>query len=164
MLPSPSSRGAHLLSAPPWYAQLTTSVRARLRARLRRAMDLGASAARARGVALMLALATLAPAFVALPAWAADPPPVNDGAQVLQSFQHEAPAAPAPDGDDQTRRWVMFALGAPLLVFILITAGLGIAMGVYGKPVFLAHMIFAGFSVTLAIVHAIVGLVWFRPF
>jgi hypothetical protein len=127
-------------------------------------MNLHACAARARGAALMFVLATLALAFVALPARAADPPPVNDGAQVLQSFQHEAPAAPAPDGDDQTRRWVMFALGAPLLVFILITAGLGIAMGVYGKPVFLAHMIFAGFSVTLAIVHAIVGLVWFRPF
>ncbi len=110
------------------------------------------------------ALATLALCALMLPVRAADPPPVNDGAQVLQSFQKEAPAPAAPDGDDQTRRWVMFALGAPLLVFILITAGLGVAMGVYGKPVFLAHMIFAGLSVTLAIVHAIVGLVWFRPF
>jgi hypothetical protein len=118
----------------------------------------------ARRATLAPALAAIALCALMLPVRAADPPPVNDGAQVLQSFQKEAAAAPAPDGSDQTRRWVMFALGAPLLVFILITAGLGIAMGVYGKPVFVAHMIFAGLSVTLAIVHAIVGLVWFRPF
>ena len=58
----------------------------------------------------------------------------------------------------------MFALGAPLLMLLLITAGLGIAMGLYGKQVYVAHMIFAGLSLTLAIVHAVVGLVWFRPF
>jgi hypothetical protein len=58
----------------------------------------------------------------------------------------------------------MFGLGAPLLILLLITGSLGVAMGVYGKPVYLAHMVCAGLSVTLAIVHAIVGLVWFRPF
>jgi len=47
---------------------------------------------------------------------------------------------------------------------LLSTAALGIAMGVYGKPVYLAHMICAGLTVTLAVVHVIVGLVWFRPF
>lgn len=87
----------------------------------------------------------------------------GDGTRVLQTFV--APEAPKPsDGADQTRRWVMFALGAPLLMLLLITAGLGIAMGLYGKQVYVAHMIFAGLSLTLAIVHAVVGLVWFRPF
>lgn len=95
---------------------------------------------------------------------AADPAPANDGAQVLQSFEKTAQAPDAANPVDQTRRWVMFFLGAPLLFLLLITGGLGIAMGVYGKPVYLAHMIFAGLSITLAIVHAIVGLVWFRPF
>jgi hypothetical protein len=51
-----------------------------------------------------------------------------------------------------------------LLLFILIAVGLGVAMGVYGKQVFVWHMLFAGLSATLAIVHAIVGLVWFYPF
>jgi hypothetical protein len=37
-------------------------------------------------------------------------------------------------------------------------------MALYGKRVFVAHMIFAGFSVTLAIVHSIVAVVWFFPF
>jgi len=95
---------------------------------------------------------------------AADPAPANDGAQVLQSFEKTAPAPEAADPGDQTRRWVMFFLGAPLLILMLITGGLGIAMGVYGKPVYLAHMVCAGLSITLAIVHAIVGIVWFRPF
>lgn len=96
--------------------------------------------------------------------WAADTPQENDSAQVLQPFTKEAPAAPRVDSGDLTRRWVMFGLGAPLLLLILATAALGIAMGVYGKPVYVAHMVCAGLSVTLAIVHAIVGLVWFRPF
>lgn len=109
-------------------------------------------------------LAVLAWAACLTPATAADAPAENDGARVLQSFEHVAPAAPQPDANDQTRRWVMFGLGAPLLILLLVTATLGIAMGVYGKPVYLAHMICAGLSVTLAVVHAIVGLVWFRPF
>ncbi len=91
-------------------------------------------------------------------------PPVSNGAQILQSFERANPATPPPDATDRTRRWVMFGLGAPLLILLLITGSLGIAMGVYGKPVYLAHMVCAGLSVTLAIVHAIVGLVWFRPF
>jgi len=66
--------------------------------------------------------------------------------------------------DDQRKRQIMFAMGVPLLIFILITAGLGIAMGVFGKDVYVAHMIFAGLSLTLALGHAIVGVVWFWPF
>ena len=58
---------------------------------------------------------------------------------------------------------MMFALAVPLLILLLITAGLGISMGLYGKDLFLPHLIFAGLSITLAIAHAIVGIVWFRP-
>jgi len=65
---------------------------------------------------------------------------------------------------DQRKRQVMFAMGVPLLLFILITVVLGISMGVFGKTVYVAHMIFAGLSLTLALGHAIVGLVWFWPF
>lgn len=66
--------------------------------------------------------------------------------------------------DDQRKRQIMFAMGVPLLLFIFITAGLGIAMGVFGKDVYIAHMIFAGLSLTLALGHAVVGVVWFWPF
>ena len=65
---------------------------------------------------------------------------------------------------DKKKRLVMFSMGVPLLIFILLTAGLGIAMGMYGKPVYIPHMICAGLSVTLAIAHAVVGIVWFYPF
>lgn len=114
-------------------------------------------ACRIAGLLLLLGL-------VVGPAWAAEPAAENDAARVLQSFENAAPAPPPVDAADVTRRWVMFGLGAPLLLLLLVTAGLGVAMGIYGKPVYLAHMICAGLSVTLAVVHAIVGIVWFRPF
>jgi hypothetical protein len=88
----------------------------------------------------------------------------GEGARVLQAFDAPAHAPDAASGQDHTRRWVMFALGAPLLLLLLATGALGIAMGIYGKQVYVAHMICAGLSITLAAVHAIVGLVWFRPF
>jgi len=108
----------------------------------------------------------LGAAAAALPAGAAQEPSTETSStQILQSFEKAAAANPQTDAaTDRARRWVMFALGAPLLILLLITGSLGIAMGVYGKPVYLAHMVFAGLSVTLAIVHAIVGIVWFRPF
>jgi len=89
----------------------------------------------------------------------------EDSAQILQAFnkQHrEAEHAKSITEKDKQR--IMFLLGVVLITLVLITGGLGIAMGLYGKPVFVAHMVFAGLSITLAIVHAIVGLVWFYPF
>ncbi len=113
----------------------------------------------------LLVVASLAAALGAPLAFADDAPaPENDAARIMQSFEQNAHPDSPSNSADATRRWVMFALGAPLLVLILVTAGLGIAMGIYGKPVYLAHMICAGLVVTLAFVHAIVGIVWFRPF
>jgi hypothetical protein len=59
---------------------------------------------------------------------------------------------------------IIFAMGAPLAILLLITGGLGIATGVYGKELYVPHMIFAGLTITLAFAHVIVGLVWFFPF
>jgi len=88
-----------------------------------------------------------------------------ENAQVMQAFAtHETKKTGVLSIEDQKKRLVMFILGVPLLVLLLITGGLGIAMGVYGRQVFVAHMIFAGLSMTLAIAHAIVGMVWFFPF
>jgi hypothetical protein len=85
--------------------------------------------------------------------------------QVIQAFtSQEDIESDIIKIDDQRKRQIMFAMGVPLLLFIFITVGLGIAMGVFGKDVYVAHMIFAGLSLTLALGHAIVGVVWFWPF
>jgi hypothetical protein len=99
------------------------------------------------------------------PANAEDANQAGDSAQILQAFnlQHrnDIREKAIPQKEKQQ---IMFLLGAALITLVLITGGLGIAMGLYGKPVFVAHMVFAGLSITLAIVHAIVGVVWFYPF
>jgi len=85
--------------------------------------------------------------------------------QVIQKFtSQEISSSEHITIGDQRKRQVMFAMGVPLLLFIIITVVLGISMGVYGKNVYIPHMIFAGLSLTLALAHAIVGLVWFWPF
>jgi hypothetical protein len=100
-----------------------------------------------------------------LPALAEEATKSGESAQILQEFnkQHlETEHAKAIS--DKTKQRIMFLLGVTLLTLVLITGGLGLAMGIYGKQVFVAHMVFAALSVTMAIVHAIVGLVWFYPF
>jgi len=84
---------------------------------------------------------------------------------VMGSFtSHEIHEGEAIQISDQKKRIVLFAMGISLLVLLLTTATLGIAMVVQGKQVFVAHMIFAGLSVTLAIAHSVVAIVWFFPF
>jgi hypothetical protein len=120
-----------------------------------------------RFVCLICAFGLLAGVAFAIPVYAAEPPEPapNPSLDVIGAFtkeqdtKSEIVAIP-----DQKKKLIMFLMGVPLLVFILVTAALGIAMGVYGKPVYVPHMIFAGLSVTLAIAHAVVGIVWFFPF
>ena len=103
-------------------------------------------------------------------AQAADPVPPSPAASdstgdVLNAFnKDQGKPSEIVSIPDKKKYLIMFSMGVPLLIFILITAGLGIAMGMYGKPVYVPHMIFAGLSVTLAIAHAVVGIVWFYPF
>lgn len=111
-------------------------------------------------LALVLALAC------ALPVHAEEAAsPEGENAQILQAFnkQHRDEERKKAITDKDKQR-IMFMLGVALLTLVLITGGLGIAMGLFGKQVFVPHMIFAGFSMTLAVVHAIVGIVWFFPF
>lgn len=65
---------------------------------------------------------------------------------------------------DERKHQIMFVMGFVLLITIITAALLGVSMVVFGKQVFLAHMIFAGISVFLAIVHAVTAIVWFFPF
>ena len=99
------------------------------------------------------------------PANADEPNRPEDSAQILQAFnQQHSKNEREKTITQKDKQRIMFLLGVALITLVLITGGLGIAMGLYGKPVFVAHMVFAGLSITLAIVHAIVGLVWFYPF
>jgi hypothetical protein len=89
----------------------------------------------------------------------------DEDVQVIQKFsQQEKKQSNAIQIEQREKHLIMFIMGVPLLLFILTTVALGIAMGFYGKQVFVAHMIFAGLSLTLALAHAIVGIVWFFPF
>jgi hypothetical protein len=100
------------------------------------------------------------------PAYAAEEAgQAGESAQILQAFnQQHKEAEHAKAITDKDKQRIMFMLGVLLFTLVLITGGLGLAMGLYGKQVFVAHMVFAGLSMTLAVVHAIVGLVWFYPF
>jgi hypothetical protein len=97
---------------------------------------------------------------------AAEAPRDVNGVQVLEAFdrqQADRVDSAAAIGDKK-KHLVMFLLGIPLLILLLTTGAVGIAMGLFGKPLFLLHMILAGLTMTLALVHVIVGLVWFYPF
>ena len=86
-------------------------------------------------------------------------------ASVIGSFANDKSAkSELVEIEDQTKRLVMFVMGVPLLILLFATAGFGVAMGVYGKQVFVPHMVCAGLSLTLALGHAVVGIVWFYPF
>ena len=65
---------------------------------------------------------------------------------------------------DKKKHIILFTMGISLVILVLTTAGLGLAMVLYRKPVFVAHMIFAGMTVTLALVHALAAMIWFFPF
>lgn len=59
---------------------------------------------------------------------------------------------------------ILFFMGIGLLIGLLLTVTFGLGMVLDGKPWFLWHMLSAGFSVTLAIAHAVTSIIWFYPF
>ena len=88
-----------------------------------------------------------------------------NGAAGLASFDRQQEKRANSDAvSDKEKREIMFFIGIPLLILIISTGAVGIAMAVYDKQVFVVHMVLAALSVTLALVHVIVGLVWFNPF
>jgi hypothetical protein len=118
------------------------------------------------GLRALLALSLLLPAY--LPVCLADdaPPATSNGLQILEEFGRQQPQRPARATTiaEHERQVIMFSIGTVLLVLLISTASVGIAVAAFGKPLFLVHMILAGLTVTVAIVHVIVGLVWFFPF
>jgi hypothetical protein len=89
----------------------------------------------------------------------------GDSSKVMEAFEQQASQIKTDRPSTiQKKHLTMFLLGVPLLILLVITGALGIAMGIYGKRVFVLHMISAGLTITLAFVHAIVGVIWFYPF
>lgn len=115
--------------------------------------------------ALMTSLVLLFAAPPALAATAAASQQ-NNSAEVLEQFDKQQVQRVGSDKlTDHRKHVIIFLLGAPLIILLLITGGLGVAMGVYGKQqLFVTHMLFAGLTITLALVHAIVSTIWFFPF
>lgn len=96
---------------------------------------------------------------------AEEPAATSAGSQVMQGFvEQEDAQRKASEISTKERHQILFIMGAMLLILLFITGGLGITMAVTGKSLFLPHMIFAGFSMTLALAHSITAVVWFFPF
>lgn len=88
-----------------------------------------------------------------------------DRSSVLKSFVGSNRGEMIASYEEQkARHEIMFYMGAALLLFVFLTAGYGIAMGMLGKEVFVQHMICAGITVFLAVAHSVVAVVWFFPF
>lgn len=94
------------------------------------------------------------------------PPAAQNGPQILEQFSQRQPQRQSGVSviDQHERQVIMFSIGAALLALLIGTASVGIAVAVFGKQLFLVHMILAGLTVTLALVHVVVGMVWFYPF
>ncbi len=85
-------------------------------------------------------------------------------AEVLQQFnQGDVVVAPERAISTKRKHQILFWMGGALLILILLAAAFGIAMGIFGKDVFVWHILFAGLASTLAIAHAVVAFVWFYP-
>ena len=91
--------------------------------------------------------------------------PGRDGGDVMKDFVAlEQANREQAELTTQKKHTIMFIMGVALLILLLATAYFGIAMAVMGKPRFIPHMVCAGLSVTLAIAHSVVAMVWFYPF
>lgn len=114
---------------------------------------------------MLALLAALVFSFVP-PARAAGDTQASNGTQVLEAFdrQQVQRVNQASELSDHKKHLILFLLGVPLLILLLVTGGLGIATGIYGKRLFIPHMIFAGLTITLTLAHVIVAVVWFYPF
>lgn len=87
---------------------------------------------------------------------------------VMQSFNkqsmQQADKTRQIVNEDSGKHKILFIMGVILIFLVLITAGLGLAMVMHGKEVFIQHMIFAGATVFLAVAHAVTSIVWFFPY
>lgn len=65
---------------------------------------------------------------------------------------------------EKRKQQILLWMGIGLLLGLFTTGGLGIAMVVFEKQVYVVHMISAGLTITLAIAHAATSIAWFWPY
>jgi len=83
---------------------------------------------------------------------------------VMQQFAGDDEIAPERRIETERKHQILFIMGIILLILVLTTGGLGVSMVVFDKNVFVAHMICAGLTMTLAAVHAATAIAWFWPY
>ncbi|MDX8398199.1 MAG: hypothetical protein R8K49_07775 [Mariprofundaceae bacterium] len=88
---------------------------------------------------------------------------IQQSAEVMEQFNEDGELAPERAISIKKKHQILFLMGSCLLILILVAASFGIAMGVFGKDVFVWHMLSAGLATTLAIAHAVTAFVWFYP-
>lgn len=89
----------------------------------------------------------------------------NDAHAVLAPFiEQEIVLGEAVAIADQQKHQILFYMGVILLLLVITTAVIGLQMALFGKQLFVSHMISAGLTVFLALAHAVTAIVWFFPF
>ncbi len=106
----------------------------------------------------LLLLAPMAPAQ--------EPPePSDDAVEIMETFNQQSAAEQRGyELTEEDKHKILFFMGLGLLLLLGSTAYLGINMAIFGKQVFVAHMVCAGLTVTLGLAHAVAAMVWFFPF
>ncbi|MDX8391048.1 MAG: hypothetical protein R8K53_00515 [Mariprofundaceae bacterium] len=112
---------------------------------------------------LFLLMAMLPLAVHAATDAAAEKGQFSSGA-VMQQFASDVEIAAERRIETERKHQILFIMGISLLILILMTGGLGVAMVVFDKNVFVLHMICAWFSMTLAAAHAATAIAWFWPY
>ncbi|MBL1261417.1 MAG: hypothetical protein COB33_012900 [Thiotrichaceae bacterium] len=115
---------------------------------------------------LFVLLTTIMLSSVSTAVFAADDEvDVNSAHAVLAPFiEKEVVLGDAVMIEDKQKHEVLFYMGVLLLILIVTTAVIGLRMALFGKKLFVQHMISAGFTVFLAFAHAVTAIVWFFPF
>jgi len=85
--------------------------------------------------------------------------------EVISAFTAPEESSEVKESDTNIfRHKLLFFMGVTLLLFVFATAYFGMSMALFGKQVFVPHMICAGITVFLAMAHSVVAVVWFFPF
>lgn len=89
----------------------------------------------------------------------------NNAHSVLAPFiENEQALGDAVAISDEEKHVILFYMGVLLLILVIVTAVIGLQMAMFGKQLFVQHMISAGFTVFLSLAHAVTAIVWFFPF
>lgn len=112
----------------------------------------------------LMALVVLVMGMMLPTAWAQESSG-DDSVQVMQAFNEHAEAErETSELTENQKHQILFYMGVTLLVLLCATAYFGLSMVMEGKNVFVAHMVCAGLTVSLAFAHAVAAVVWFFPF